>query len=164
MIADIDGLLQLYENGSLSRRALLGGLAALIVAPGAALAAPVKSSVSPVFQARTINHVTMYSSNVARTKEFYRTLTGLGIRDEGADYCELRVKNGFLGIYALEPGKQLGFDHLCFGVDRYEPKAALAAIQRAFPDAHASIENDDQVYVRDPDGVRVQISDVKYKV
>lgn len=163
MIADIDGLLQLYENGTLSRRELLGGLAALIVAPGVALAAPVSRG-SPVFQARTINHVTIYSANVARTKEFYRTLTGLGIREEGADYCELRVKNGFLGIYAPEPGKQLGFDHLCFGVERYEPKAALAAVQRAFPAAHASIENDDQVYVRDPDGVRVQIADVKYKV
>lgn len=162
MIPEIDGLLHLYETGTLSRRELLGTLAAIVVAPGVARAAPVIRG-SAVFQARTINHVTIYSANVARAKEFYQTLTGLGIRDEGADYCELRVKNGFLGIYAVEPGKQPGFDHLCFGVDRYEPKAALAAIQRALPDAHASIENDDQVYVRDPDGVRLQIADVKYK-
>lgn len=162
MTRDLDSLLQMYEHGTLTRREFLQGLAALTVAGSVSLAAPL-SRVSPVFQARTINHVTVHSANVARSKEFYRTLTGLAIRDEGADYCEFRVKDGFLGIYAPEPGQQLGFDHLCFGVEHYEPKAALVALQTAFPDAHASIENDDQVYVRDPDGVRVQIADVKYK-
>src|SRR5436309_10586902 len=35
----------------------------------------------PLFRAHTINHVTIYSANVARSKVFYQSLTGLPIRD-----------------------------------------------------------------------------------
>jgi hypothetical protein len=31
------------------------------------------------------------------------------------------------------------------------------------PEANPALENQDQVYVQDPDGVRVQLADVRYK-
>lgn len=161
MTTNIDSLLDMYEHGTLTRRELLQGLAALAVAPGVSLTPDMHGR--PVFQARTINHVTLHAANVTRSREFYRTLTGLSVRDEGKDYCEFRVRGGFLGIYASKPGQQLGFDHFCFGIEHYEPKAALGALQAALPDSHPTLEEDDQVYLRDPDGVRVQIADVNYK-
>ena len=42
----------------------------------------------------------------------------------------------------------------------YDAKRTHASIAAAFPDNHATIENNDQVYVQDPDGVRVQFADV----
>jgi hypothetical protein len=39
-----------------------------------------------------------------------------------------------LGIYEPDPGAQPGFNHFCFGIEKY-----------------------------DPDGVRVQFADVRYK-
>ena len=51
----------------------------------------------------------------------------------------------------------------CFGIDAYDPQTAFTTLQTAMPDAKPVLENQDQVYVQDPDGVRVQFADVRYK-
>jgi hypothetical protein len=61
------------------------------------------------------------------------------------------------------PSQRAGIDHFCFGIEQYDPPAALAKLKAAVPSAPPTLENEDQVYVRDPDGVRVQFADVKYK-
>ena len=161
---EVDQLLSLYERRSISRRALLEGLATLVLgsrvfgqtAPGAA-------QEEPLVRARTLNHVTITTADVPRSKAFYQRLTGLAVRDEGKDFCELRLQGGFLGLYAPEAGQQLGFDHFCFGIETYDAKRVLGDLKRAIPEAHPTLEYGDQVYVRDPDGVRVQFADVSYK-
>lgn len=97
-------------------------------------------------------------------KPFINSLTGLAVHNEGKDFCELKLQDGFLGLYAPdEAGQHLGFDHFCFGIERYDAKRVLGDLKRAIPEAHPTLEYDDQVYVRDPDGVRVQFADVSYK-
>ena len=167
MLDELEGLVAQYDRGGLTRRQLLQGLVALGL--GRAFARPPLSAgqaglrTEAVFETRTINHVTLYSADVPRSKAFYQALTGLPVRDEGKDFCELRLEGSFLGLYAAEAGRRPGFDHFCFGVERYEPNAALVALKSAVPDAHPILENGDQVYVRDPDGVLVQFADVTYK-
>jgi catechol 2,3-dioxygenase-like lactoylglutathione lyase family enzyme len=107
--------------------------------------------------------VTLYATSVARSKDFYQRLTGLPIRAEDKDFCEFRLEGGFLGIYAPDAGQQSGFNHFCFGIDAYDPHATIAALKTAMPEAKPVLEEGDQVYVQDPDGVRVQFADVNYK-
>ncbi|HEY8165395.1 MAG TPA: VOC family protein [Gemmatimonadaceae bacterium] len=167
MLKEVEGLIAQYDRGGLTRRQLLHGLLALGV--GGAFDPPTprlsqgSSLAEPVFKTRTINHVTLYSADVPRSKAFYEALTGLPVRDEGEDFFELRLEGSFLGIYAAETGTRPGIDHFCFGVDQYEPSAALAALKSAAPTGQPTLENGNQVYVRDPDGVRVQFADVSYK-
>ncbi len=123
----------------------------------------VSATAVPVFQARSINHLTLYVSDVARTKAFYQSLTGLPVRAEDPSFCELSLENSFLGLYAADPAQRAGIDHFCFGIEQYNPSTALAKLKAAVPSAQPTLENGDQVYVRDPDGVRVQFADVKYK-
>ena len=163
---ELEHLVSLYDRRAVTRRQLLQGLLVLGIAPhlrrntrAALTAAPSE----PVFRARTINHVTLFTADVPRSKAFYQSLTGLPIRDEGKDFCEFRLEGGFLGLYTPDAGDQVGFNHFCFGIERYDPQGALAALKAAVPEAHATLENGDQVYVRDPDGVRVQFADVGYK-
>lgn len=85
------------------------------------------------------------------------------VRDEGKDFFELRLERSFLGVYAAETGTRPGIDYFCFGVDQYEPSAALTALKSAAPTGQLTLENENQVYVRDPDGVRVQFADARYK-
>jgi catechol 2,3-dioxygenase-like lactoylglutathione lyase family enzyme len=108
--------------------------------------------------------VTLYASSVARSKAFYQRLTGLPIQAEDKDFCEFRLEGGFLGIYAPDAGQQPGFNHFCFGIDRYDPRATLNTLRGAMPEAKPTLESQDQVYVQDPDGVRVQFADVRYKL
>lgn len=166
MVDELEGLLTQYDGGGLTRRQLLQGLIALGV--GGTFAHPALGSSQglgtvPVFKTRTINHVTLYSADVSRSKAFYQSLTGLPLRDEGKDFFELRLEGGFLGVYAAETGMRSGIDHFCFGVENYEPNAAFTALKSAVPAGQPTLEDGGQVYVRDPDGVRVQFADVTYK-
>jgi catechol 2,3-dioxygenase-like lactoylglutathione lyase family enzyme len=163
MQEQFEHLVGLYDGGAISRRQLLQGLLALGVFGGAAGQALARVSPSPLFRAQTINHVTILASDVARSKAFYQRLAGLPIRDEGNDFCEFRLKDGFLGLYAPDAAERPGFNHFCFGIEGYDAKRVHAVLAEAIPDSHPSIENEDQVYVQDPDGVRVQFADVAYK-
>jgi len=164
---EVEQLVGLYDRGTLSRRQLLHGLFALGVGPSLptplAGGLPGARQASALFHVRTLNHVTLYASSVARSKAFYQRLTGLPIQAEDKDSCEFRLEGGFLGIYALEAGQRPGFDHFCFGIDAYDPQATLTALTAAVPGAKPTLENENQVYVQDPDGVRVQFADVGYK-
>jgi hypothetical protein len=107
---EVECLVALYDQGGLSRRQLLQGLLAFGV--GAYAAPPLAASVgstgpsAPIFHTRTLNHVTLYASSVARSKAFYQRLTGLPIRAEDKEFCEFRLEGGFLGIYALVASNQ----------------------------------------------------------
>ena len=164
---DVERLVDLYDRGGLSRRQLLQGLLAFSIGPHVAnpLSSPLRAAgqAAPLFHTRTLNHVTLYASSVARSKAFYQRLTGLPIQAEDKDFCEFRLEGGFLGIYAPDPGQQPGFNHFCFGIDDYNPQAAFTALKTAMPEAKPALENQEQVYVQDPDGVRVQLADAGYK-
>lgn len=164
MHCEMERLVSLYDRGGLSRRQLLQGLFALSIGPHVANAVDTESGqTAPLLHTRTLNHVTLYATSVARSKAFYQRLTGLPIQAEDKDFCEFRLEGGFLGIYAPDAGQQPGFNHFCFGIDAYDPQATIAALKTAMPEAKPMLENRDQVYVQDPDGVRVQFADVQYK-
>ena len=164
---EVERLVGLYDKGTLSRRQLLQGLFALTVGPRVAghVDGRLMHSGPPsaLFHTRTLNHVTLYTPNVARSKAFYRRLTDLPIQAEDKDFCEFGLEGGFLGIYAIDAGQPPGFNHFCFGIDGYEPEATLAALKAEVPEARPILAGEGQVYVQDPDGVRVQFADVAYK-
>lgn len=163
MHAELDRLVGLYDGGAITRRQLVQGLLVVGLGAGVADNAFADQSQTPVLRAQTMNHVTLYASDVARSKAFYQRLTGLSIRDEAKDFCEFKLDSGFLGIYATEAATRPGFDHFCLGVQSYDAKRTHALLTAAMPESRPSLENDDQVYVHDPDGVRVQFADVGYK-
>ena len=166
MATEMEDLVALYDRHAITRRQLLQGLVLLMMQPHTRHDAISVSSAAvsePVFRAHTINHVTLMTSNVARSKAFYQTLTGLPIRDEGNDFCEFRLDSGFLGIYEPDAGQAAGFNHFCFGIENYDAQRAFAALKTSVPQANPTLEGGTQVYVHDPDGVRVQFADVSYK-
>lgn len=158
---EVERLVDLYESGGLTRRQLVGAILALGLSSRTHVPASAQSP--SLFRTRTLNHVTLFASDVARSKAFYQRLTGLPIRAEDKESCEFRLEHGFLGIYKPDPGEGLGFNHFCFGIENYEPQSAVDAIKRVMPEAQATLEEEGQVYVRDPDGVRIQLADVTYK-
>src|ERR1051326_3120242 len=75
---EVERLVGLYDQGGLSRRQLLQGLFALGIGryapspPPGGFRGAVQSP--PLFHTRTLNHVTLFSSNVARSKAFYQQI------------------------------------------------------------------------------------------
>src|SRR3954471_22164513 len=99
MQLEVDQLLCLYDRRKISRRALVQGLAALFVGSQVLGQTAPTHPMGSFVRARTLNHVTITSADVARSKAFYQRVAGLAIRDEGRDFCELRLEGGFLGLY-----------------------------------------------------------------
>src|SRR5512138_3358354 len=160
---ELERLVDLYDGGRLSRRQLVQGILALGISHNVGAPRASTSQSQSLFRTRTINHVTIYASDVARSKAFYQRLTGLPIRSEDKGSCEFRLEHGFLGLYAPDRGQPFGFNHFCFGIENYDPQAAFDTIKRAIPEAQPTLEYQNQVYLQDPDGVRVQLADVSYK-
>lgn len=163
MQQEIQSLISLFETHAISRRGFAEGVLALCVTAGGASKATAQVAATPAVRARTLNHVSIYTADVTRSKAFYERLAGMPIRDEGRDYCEFHLKNGFLGLYSNQAGQPLGINHLCLGVDGYDAQGLVQRIERSIPQAKPFIENGDQVYVHDPDGAKIQFADVTYK-
>ena len=147
MKATISKLLEAYENGTMSRRTLVQGLALLVAGSGVAEAAG--------FQGNSINHVSMFVSNVQRSTDFYQRVFGCSVNKRdgnnqlmfGKDYLVLRPGN--------PPGK---VDHFAIGVDNFNQNSVTADLK-----ARGAVPIDQQggnfgFHVLDPDGFPVQIS------
>ena len=161
MTERVERMLASYENGSIDRRQFVTALAALAAAP--AVAAQAQVLPPALFHGRVVNHVTVSVADVARSRAFYQGL--LGATDIGAPspkFSDLRVGESFIGLYPLgNPGR---IDHFSVGIDNYEADRVLAAVKQRYPESKPNIAGDREVYLTDPDGVRVQLSQPDLKL
>ena len=160
-MANLDVLLKQYEDGSLSRRELLAALTLLVAAPAAAGAA---QSPAPIGAVKTMNHVTVFVPNVQKSVDFYQGLFGMPILTRQDPGINLNAGNAFYGIYPAPASATAGsVNHVCFGLENFDADAVLK--QLAGRGVKGSIRmrgETKELYFTDPDGIRVQLQDVKY--
>src|ERR1700674_5214596 len=114
----ISTLLETYENGRLSRRELVEGLALLAAGSSTLSAAG--------FQGNSINHVSIYVSNLQRSTDFYQRVFGSTINKRTGDN-QVRLGKQFL---VLREGKPAGkVDHIAIGVDNFNLEAVTADLK-----------------------------------
>jgi catechol 2,3-dioxygenase-like lactoylglutathione lyase family enzyme len=156
----LDCLLAQYEAGRLSRRELLGALAALVAAgtQGRAAAAPVGA-------VKQLNHVTVFVPNVQKAVAFYQDLFGMLVLTRQDTGINLSTGVGFFGIYPAQGGATTGsINHLCFGLENFDADAMLKMLTDRGIKANIRMRGDTkELYFTDPDGLRVQLQDVRYK-
>jgi catechol 2,3-dioxygenase-like lactoylglutathione lyase family enzyme len=151
----IEGLLDRYERGTVSRRELVGALSTAVV-PG--MATPRARRQTGVLRGINLNHVNLQVSDLDRSVDFYRRLFSLPPRREvpGRPFAlDLGDGLSFLSLPEREPTGVI--DHFCVGVEDFEPERVGRALQAAGMDRDLQVARD-FVMVRDPDGIRVQIS------
>jgi catechol 2,3-dioxygenase-like lactoylglutathione lyase family enzyme len=141
----ISKLLETYENGKLSRRDLVQGLALLAASSSKLSAAG--------FQGSSINHVSLYVSDLQRSTNFYQNVLGCTINKREVDN-QVMLGKGFL---VLRPGKPAGkVDHIAIGVDNFNKEAVTADLK-----SRGATPKDEKggvgFHVVDPDGFPLQI-------
>lgn len=162
MTTRLEELLTDYEHGSLTRRELLGALAAMVAMPAvAAAAAPLPPAIGRV---RVLNHVTVRVPDVKKSAAFYQSLLGLSVLTPQADGVNLATGgSSFLGLYPADAGAAASIDHFCLGVDGFDADAVSAALAAKGVTASIRQRGDTkELYFTDPDGVRVQLQDPHY--
>jgi glyoxylase I family protein len=148
MKSTISKLLGAYENGKLSRRDLVQGLALLAAGSGTAAAAG--------FQGNSINHVSLYVSDLQRSTDFYQRVLGCTVNKREGNNQVMFGKN----FLVLRPGKPPGkVDHLAIGVDNFNQDSITADL-KARGVAPTNEKGGAGFHVVDPDGMPLQITSV----
>ena len=161
---NLDSLLQQYENGSLSRRELLTALATLVAASTTASAAT-QGAAKPIGAVKSMNHVSVFVPNVQKSVEFYQGVFGLPLLTRQEPGINLSTGSSFLGIYPAQPGATAGsINNICFGMENFDADAVLKQLTDRGIKGNIRLRGDTkELYFTDPDGIRVQLQDVKYK-
>ena len=144
----INGLLGQYEKGALSRRELVGALAALSVTGWSAAA-------QAGLEAASINHVSITGSNLQRTVDFYSRVFNLPRQGQGQpNLVQLAV--GKAGHLSIRQGAKPGFDHFAIGIERFNKERVIADLRAR---GATPIDGGDGagLHVADPDGLFVQV-------
>ena len=164
---NLDTLLQEYETGRLSRRDLLGLLAALMAAPAVATTAHAAQAApaAPIGVVKSMNHISIFVPSVQKSMEFYQSVFGLPLLTKQEPGMNLSTGASFLGIYPAQAGATTGsINHICFGIENFDADTVVTKLAERGVKASIRLRGDTkELYFTDPDGIRVQLQDVKYK-
>ena len=171
MSETIDQLVRRFENGGLTRRELVIALSSLVAmratpSEGQPNAAPISVT--------TLNHVTLTVGDVQRSVEFYQRVFGLPLvttQGTEADWSAPAVP--VLGIgdgpqfVAFSRGDRPSINHYCFGMKGFDAQQIVARLADHGIEARVRRRADsdppsEELMLRDPDGIPVQIQDESY--
>jgi metallothiol transferase len=152
MEAIVSKMLERYEQGRLSRRQLIQGLAAL------AGGSKTLGAEEPPFRGVGLNHIAVRVTDIQRSRNFYQKLLGLPVIHEAEDNCFLGLGKNFLTLFK---NKSPGLDHYCIAIDNFNADAVMALLIRADLKPRRPAGSD-RVYFSDPDGIEVQLSSVDH--
>jgi catechol 2,3-dioxygenase-like lactoylglutathione lyase family enzyme len=143
----ISRLLEAYENGKMSRRDLVQGLALM--------AATAETASAAGFQGNSVNHISLYVSNLERSTDFYQRTFGCTVNKRNGNNQLVLGKN----FLVLRPGNPAGkVDHFAIGVDGFNKDAVAADLKARGANPIDQQGGDFGFHVVDPDGFPVQIS------
>jgi catechol 2,3-dioxygenase-like lactoylglutathione lyase family enzyme len=149
MEAIISGLLSRFEKGTISRRALIEGLAMLTAAGGAAQAqdAGIKGT--------KIDHMSIQVSDLPRSIAFYQKMFGLTIISEDKPNEIVRLGAGKVMVSLHHKSPTGLVDHFAIGIENFNKDA----VTRLLKERGASPEEnlDAGFHIKDPEGISVQI-------
>ena len=150
----ISNLVKQFEKGAVSRRELVQTLAALAVA-GSAGAAPAPQETP--FKSTRIDHISIQVTDMPRSIAFYQKIFGLSILNE--DKANEIVRMGMAGqrtIVSLHRKPPFGIvDHYAIAIDGFDREGVTRALKQQGLTAEENL--DYGFYVRDPEGIPVQI-------
>ena len=153
----ISNLVERFENGNLSRRDLVQGLTMLFAAASvpmrSATAAdtPAAASLTPT----GIDHVSVLVSDVERSAKFYQGLFGLSVLSTDKEHGIVRMGRKRV-IVSIRKEKPYGtVDHFGVGVENFNKAAVTQLLQQRGLSPSENWQYG--FYVKDPDGMNVQI-------
>jgi predicted enzyme related to lactoylglutathione lyase len=148
----ITDLVEGFDRGTLSRRQLIQGLTALAAAGGATL--PATAQQTP-FKPSRIDHISVQTTNLARSIDFYSKVFGLKVlnEDKANKIARMGVTKIIVSLHEKAP---VGIvDHFAIAIDDFDKSTVTAELAKLGLKAEENL--DYGFFVRDPEGVPVQI-------
>lgn len=147
----ISDLVDRFDSGTLSRRQLIQGLTVLVAAGGASRA---QAQDTP-FASAGIDHISIQVTDAARSIEFYETIFGLSVLNQDDENKIYRMGRDRIIVSLHEKAPTGIVDHFAIAVENFDREQVTAALAEHGLTAETNL--DYGFYVRDPEGVPVQI-------
>lgn len=135
-----------HQTDRVTRREVVQGLA--LLAAGSRLAS------AAGFRNPTVNHVSLQVSDLMRSSEFYTRTFGCVAQKRDDGTIALSLGKGFIVLRRGTPAGTL--DHFSIGIDGFEQAAVIQDLKAR--GAEITAGQGAGVYLKDPDGVLVQVS------
>jgi len=149
-----------FERGKLSRRQLVEGLAALVVATGGIAGARGASAATPEpLPATNVDHVSVLVKDLEASTRFYETVFNLeGISaDKEHKILRMAPKGTRHAVVSLRQEEPYGTcDHFALGLANFDKEATTARLKAHGLTAEENLEYG--YFVRDLDGYPVQMT------
>jgi len=151
MEAIISNLVKSFEQGALTRRELIRGLAMLAAASGTAAAGLQEAG----FKGAKIDHVSIQVTNLQRSIEFYKNLFGFNVvsEDKSNEIVRLGITKTLVSLHHKSPTGIV--DHFAIGVDHFDKESVTRDLKLRGATPQENI--DAGFHVKDPEGLSVQI-------
>jgi catechol 2,3-dioxygenase-like lactoylglutathione lyase family enzyme len=148
----ISDLVKRFEQGVVSRRDLIRTLTALTVAGGTAQAAGLQET---PFKSSRIDHISVQVKSLEKSIAFYRDIFGLTIlgEDKPNEIVRMGTTRVIVSLHHKEPTGIV--DHFAIAIDGFNQEAVTQTLKQKGLTAEQNL--DYGFYVRDPEGVPVQI-------
>ena len=159
----------------MTRRELFLGM------PAAAIATRLRAQTSAPFPVKSISHVTLTVSDPQKSVEFYQAIFGMPIQARQGPVTVLRVGAGPQFLAVMPAGNaRPRIDHFCVttenfkldrvleqlaanGISKSQPSAPMTySVRMRGPNAGGAQDGTAELYIADPDGLRIQLQDVSY--
>jgi catechol 2,3-dioxygenase-like lactoylglutathione lyase family enzyme len=106
------------------------------------------------FQGNSINHVSLYVSDLQRSSDFYQRVLGCPVNKRGVESL-VRLGKNFL---VLRVGKPAGtVDHIAIGVDSFNKESVTADLKTPGATPREGSRPGAGFHIVDPDGFQVQM-------
>jgi catechol 2,3-dioxygenase-like lactoylglutathione lyase family enzyme len=152
MEAVISNLVKQFEKGRVSRRELIQSLMALTAAGGAASAAAFQET---PFKSTRIDHISIQVTDLPRSIAFYQKVFGLTIlsEDKPNEIVRMGTTRVIVSLHHKPPTGIM--DHYAIAIDGFDREGVTRALKQLGLTAEENL--DYGFYVRDPEGIPVQI-------
>jgi len=148
-------LLKRFENGSLTRRELIQGMAMIAAVSRASSASPAQAS---AIKGVRIDHVSIQVNDLPRSVDFYEKVFGFSVvsEDKPNEIIRLGTAGTTKTIVSLHHKKPTAVvDHFAIGLESFNKDAVTRELKKF------SLTPDDNLdagfHIQDPDGMNVQI-------
>lgn len=141
-----------YEHGHMTRRQLVGRLAALALASSVTGPRAAGQESAPTFKATGLNHIALHTPDVQVSRDFYVKHLGMEVSRESESSCFLTCGNEFVAFFRAD---QAELDHYCYSIDNYDVDAVEEKLKSANLNPRRS---GSRIYFNDPHGITVQLA------
>jgi catechol 2,3-dioxygenase-like lactoylglutathione lyase family enzyme len=158
----IDDMLDGYEKGRLSRRALVQGLTALAMAaaatPSAIRGAKAAEEAASPLKATNVDHVSILTKDLQGSIDFYKSVFGFNELSADKEHKIMRMGPGKKIILSLRQQEPYGkVDHFGFRVEGFRENQAAATSFLKSKGLEPKTDWEFGYHFLDPNGVVVQL-------